>query len=124
MVDIGDAKRLPMLVTINEEAKTRVHDAYVVSAPIAGQLLRVDVVPGDAVKGGQSIIARMLPANPPALDIRTQEQARAAVSSAEAALRVARADLKKARAEKEYAELDLQRKRDRPFPCLRTKAAV
>jgi HlyD family secretion protein len=51
----------------------------------------------------------MLPLPPSALDIRTREQARAAVSSAAAALRVARADLNKAMADKDLADLDLER---------------
>jgi HlyD family secretion protein len=109
MVDIGRTERAPMVVTIDEEAKTRVRNAYVVSAPIAGRLLRVEVEPGDAVQGGETIIARMLPLPPSALDIRTREQARAAVGAAEAALRVARADLNKSIADKDLADLDLDR---------------
>lgn len=111
MVDMGEVRNEPMVVTIDEEAKTRVRDAYVVSAPIAGRLLRVEVEPGDEVAGGQTTIARMLPLPPSALDIRTREQARAAVSAAEAALRLARADLNKAMADKDYADLDLDRVR-------------
>jgi len=110
-VDIGEVKRGPMIMTINEEGKTRVRDAYVVSTPVAGRLLRIEVEPGDEVIGGKSIIARMLPSSPSSLDIRTREQARAAVSAAEAAVRAARADFNKAKADKELADLDLERKR-------------
>jgi HlyD family secretion protein len=109
MVDMGEAKRQPMTVTINEEAKTRVRDAYVVSAPVAGRLLRLDVKPGDAVTGGQTIVARMLPVNPTPLDIRAREQARGEVRAAEAAMRAAQADLNKAMADKDLADTDLQR---------------
>ncbi|MDX1487452.1 MAG: HlyD family efflux transporter periplasmic adaptor subunit [Acidiferrobacterales bacterium] len=111
LVDMDQVALTPMVVTIDEEAKTRVRDGYVVSAPIAGRILRVEVEPGDSVKGGETIIARMLPLNPSALDIRTREQARAAVSAAEAALRVARADLNKAMADKDLADSDLERQR-------------
>ncbi len=111
VVDMGEAVRAPMAVSIDEEAKTRVRDAYVVSAPIAGRLLRVEVEPGDAVDGGETTIARMLPLNPSALDIRTREQARASVDVAEAALRVARADLNKAMADQELADHELDRSR-------------
>lgn len=110
-VDMGEVRRSDMVVTIDEEARTRVRDAYIVSAPIAGRLLRVEVKSGDAVKGGQTVIARMLPINPPALDVRTREQARAAVQASEATLQAARADLQKAISEKYYADADLQRKR-------------
>ena len=111
-VDLGEVARAPMLVTIDEEARTRVRDAYVVAAPIAGRLLRVEVKPGDRVVGGETVIARMLPANPPALDVRSRAQAQAAVTAAEAAVQAARADLKKAISEKEFADADLARKRD------------
>ncbi len=112
LVDLGAVKRAPMIVTIDEEARTRVRNSYVVSAPIAGRLLRVEVKPGDRVIGGETVIARMLPANPPALDIRSRAQAQAAVNAAEAALEAARAGLKKAIAEEEFADADLARKRD------------
>jgi HlyD family secretion protein len=70
------------------------------------------VKPGDQVEGGQSVVALMLPINPSALDIRSREQARTAVQAAEAAVQAARADLKKAIAERDFAESDLQRKRN------------
>ena len=54
LVDLGRALRAPMIVTIDAEAKTRVRDAYVVSAPIAGRLQRVEVEPGDPVEGGHA----------------------------------------------------------------------
>lgn len=111
MVDMGIVAKIPLTVTIDEEAKTRVRDAYVVSAPIAGRVLRVDVEPGDSVTSGETVIARMLPLNPSALDVRTREQATATVSAAEAALRLARADLNKAMADKELADLDYDRAR-------------
>lgn len=112
MVDMGAVARGSMFMTIDEEAKTRVRDAYVVSAPIAGRVLRVDVEPGDSVVGGETVIARMLPLNPSALDVRTREQARATVSAAQAGLRVSRADLNKAIADKDLADLDLARARE------------
>jgi len=119
IVDIGEVKRQSMIVTINEEGKTRVRDAYVVSTPVAGRLLRIEVESGDQVIKGESVIARMLPSNPSALDIRTREQARASVTSAQAAVRVARADLNKAMADKDYYDQAINRKRK-----LRNKGAV
>ena len=101
MVDIGEVTRGPMQVTIDEEGRTRVAEAYVVSTPVAGRLLRVEVDPGDAVVRGETVVAHMLPSNPAALDVRTREQAPAAVQAAEAALRVARADLNAAMAQRD-----------------------
>lgn len=111
LVDMGEVRRGAMLQTVDEEARTRVRDPYVVSTPIAGHLLRVDLQPGDHVVKGETIVARMLPTNPAALDIRTREQAKAAIAAAEAALRVAEADLNKAMADRDLARTDLDRAR-------------
>lgn len=111
IVDMVAPERGMMTVTIDEEARTRVRDAYVVSAPIAGRLLRVEVEPGDEVQGGETVIANML-ANPPsALDVRTREQARAGVSAAQASLRVSQADLNSALADQDLADADFLRYR-------------
>ncbi|WP_375205485.1 efflux RND transporter periplasmic adaptor subunit [Hyphococcus sp.] len=110
-VDIGEATRAPMLVTIDEEAKTRVRDAYVVSAPVRGRLLRVDVEPGDEVVESETVIARMTPTNPAVLDVRTEEQARAAVEAAEAALTLAKAEMRRAAADADLAEAEFGRTR-------------
>lgn len=124
LVDMAKVERAAMITTINEEGKTRVRNAYVVSTPVAGRLLRIEVVSGDEVEGGKSVIARMLPSNPSALDVRTREQARAAVSAAEAAVRVAQADLNKAKADAELAEHDLDRKRTLNKSGIESQAAV
>lgn len=110
-VDMGEVIRGPMEMTINEEGRTRAHDTYVVSTPVAGRLLRVDVEPGDAVTGGVSVVAHMLPAPPTVLDARTRQEALAAVSAAEAALRQSQGELNKAIADKEFAEKELSRVR-------------
>lgn len=110
-VDLGTVARGAMRVTVDEEARTRVHEAYVVSTPLAGRLLRVNLAPGDPVEKDKTVVARMLPTNPAALDIRTKEQARAAIASAEAALRVSQADLNRAIADRDLAATDLDRAR-------------
>jgi HlyD family secretion protein len=109
LVDLGALRQGAMTVTIDEEGRTRVHDAYTVSTPVAGRLLRIDVEPGDPVVAGETIVARMLPTNPAVLDARTREQARATAAAARAALRLAEADLLRAQAERELVVSDLQR---------------
>lgn len=109
LVDLGEVTRGPMMVTIDEEGRTRVSEPYVVSTPVAGRLQRVEVEPGERVEKGRTVIAHMLPINPSALDIRTREQAQAAVQAAQAALRVARADLNAARAKRDLAQAEYQR---------------
>jgi HlyD family secretion protein len=110
-VDIGEVTIDRMIVTIDEEGRTRVHEAYVVSTPVAGRLLRVDVEPGDSVERFKTVVAQMLPGNPAALDVRSREQARSGVAAAEAALRHSRAELNRAIADKELADADLDRTR-------------
>lgn len=109
LVDIGMVTKGPMTLTINEQGRTRVSNAYVVSTPVAGQLQRVVVEPGDVVVRGETIVAHMRPTNPAALDARTREQAQAAVNAAEAALRVARADMNAAMANRDLAITELDR---------------
>lgn len=109
LVDLGTVTRGPMMVTIDEEGRTRVAEAYVVSTPVGGRLLRVQVNPGDPVERGTTVVAHMRPSNPSALDVRTREQALAAVQAAEAALRVARADLNAAIANRDLANTELSR---------------
>lgn len=111
LVDLGEVRRGAMMQTVDEEARTEVRDPYVVSTPIAGRLMRVELEPGDYVEAGKTVVARMLPTNPSALDIRTREQARAAIAAAEAALRVAQADLNKALADRDLASEDVKRAR-------------
>jgi HlyD family secretion protein len=109
MVDMGEVTLGTMRLTINEEGRTRVRDAYVVSTPVAGRLQRVSVQPGDPVVRGKTIVAHMRPTNPAALDVRTREQALAAVSATRAALRVARADLNAALANRDLAQTEFAR---------------
>ena len=65
------------------------------------------------------MVAQLLPTPPSALDLRTREQAQAAVSAAEAALAVARADLAKAEADFDLADEQVKRIR-----ALRAKNAI
>lgn len=108
-VDLGKIARGPMQVTIDDEAETRAHDLYVVSAPINGRLLRVDVEPGDMLTAGKSIVARMMPANPDFLNARTGGEARARVRSLEAMAAATAARIPQAVAERELARRDLAR---------------
>lgn len=109
MVDIGEVTVNTLQLSIDEEGRTRVRNAYVVSTPVAGQLQRVTVQPGDPVVRGETVVAHMHPTNPAALDVRTREQALAAVNAAQAALRVARADLNAALANHDLAQAELSR---------------
>jgi HlyD family secretion protein len=98
-VDIARVDRGDVRVEVVDEGRTRMHDVYVISAPVTGRVLRVHVEPGDEVAAG-AVVARMSRAAAGFLDTRSDLQARAAVSAAEAQLRSASADL--ALAEREH----------------------
>jgi HlyD family secretion protein len=97
--DIVRADRGDVRVEVVDEGRTRMHDIYVISAPITGRVLRVEVEPGDEVAAG-AVVARMSRAAAGFLDTRSDLQARAVVAAAEAQLRSAQADL--ALAEREH----------------------
>jgi HlyD family secretion protein len=98
-----------MEVTIDEEGETRVCDRYVVSAPVAGRLLRIDLEPGDRVVGGRTVVARLVPATPPLLDPRTRAESTAAVEAAKAVVRQAQAGRDRAAASLTHARRTLER---------------
>lgn len=124
MVDIGQVTRGTMMMTIDEDGRTRVKDAYIVSTPVTGRLKRVEVKPGDQVFKNETVVAHMLPSNPDVLDIRTREQALSAVTAAQAALRVARADLNASIANREVAESELSRTRQLAGRNIASEAAL
>lgn len=97
--DVAKADRGDVRVEVVDEGRTRMHDVYVVSAPITGRVLRVEVEPGDEVAAG-AIVARMSGAAAGFLDTRSDLQARAGVTAAEAQLRSAEAE--SALAEREH----------------------
>lgn len=91
-VDVARVDRGDVRVEVVDEGRTRMHDVYVISAPVTGRVLRVDVEPGDSVVAGAPI-ARMSNTAAGFLDTRTTLQAQAAVRAAEAQVRSAAAEL-------------------------------
>jgi HlyD family secretion protein len=110
-VDVATISRGPLVVTIDEEGQTRVRDRYVVSSPLSGRVMRIDLDPGDRVKRGD-IVARIRPEAPPLLDARTRAEAQAGVDSARAALGQAQAQEQRARTELAQAQRELARTRE------------
>ena len=102
-VDIATVARAPLTVTVEEEGKTRVRERYLVSAPVAGYVRRIDLKAGDAVAAGQ-VLAIIEPARSVALDPRARAQAQAQVSAAEAALAVAQENARAATADAQLAQ--------------------
>ena len=107
-VEVATIGRGALTVTIDEEGETRVRNRYVVSAPLTGRVLRIELEPGDAVKQGD-VVARLQPEAPPLLDARSRAEALAAVESARAALGRARADEQRTRTALAQAQRELAR---------------
>lgn len=109
-VETGNVSRGPMRVTVEEEGKTRLRDRFIVSAPVAGYLRRVDLEVGDPVRRGE-VLAGIEPMRAEGLDPRTRAAAQARVSAAEATLRAAEERVREAAAAEEYASARLERTR-------------
>ena len=110
-VELGAVSRGPLMVTIDEEGMTRVRDRFVVSSPVAGRVLRIELEPGDTVRRGQ-VVAHVRAETPPLLDERTRAEAQAAIESARAALGRARAEEQRARATLAQLQRELTRIRE------------
>lgn len=85
IIDRGEVRR-----SIVDEGRTRIHDVFVVAAPVGGELQRISLHPGDAVARGATV-ATISPADPALLDARTAAEADAAIAAAQAALAAAEA---------------------------------
>ena len=109
-VETGNVSRGPMRVTVEEEGKARLRDRFIVSAPVAGYLRRVDLEVGDPVRRGE-VLAGIEPMRAEGLDPRTRAAAQARVSSAEATLRASEERVREAAAAEEYASARLERTR-------------
>jgi HlyD family secretion protein len=107
-VDIAKASRGSMMVTVEEEGKTRVKDRYVISAPVAGFLRRIDLEVGDLVKKGQAV-AELESVRSAVLDPRSRAAAEATVSAAEATLKAAGETVRARSADAEYANANAAR---------------
>jgi HlyD family secretion protein len=99
-------------VTIAEEGETRVRQRFVVSAPVSGRVLRIELEPGDPVVRGKTHVATIEPAAATPLDPRARAAAAARVEASQAALGGARAELQRARAARDLAAAEARRARE------------
>ncbi len=111
-VDLATIQPGAIRVTVDQDGKTRIRERYVVSAPLAGRLLRIDLDPGDKIESGKTLLATIEPRDPELLDARSIAQAEARVKAAEASVEKMVPMLEEARASQEFAESELKRVRD------------
>src|SRR5512145_1854480 len=100
-VDVVAVNRGPLQVAIEDEGEARVRDVFVVSAPVAGLMRRVELEAGDHVAANETVIARLEPSVPMFLDERATAEARGAVEAASAARMFAEAQRRRVQAEQE-----------------------
>ncbi|MFH2120428.1 MAG: HlyD family efflux transporter periplasmic adaptor subunit [Pseudomonadota bacterium] len=107
-VDLVAVSRGPLQVTIEEEGRTRLKERFVVSAPTAGYMRRIDAKVGDPVRKGQILVA-LEPLRSQPLDPRSRAEAEATVFAAQAGLNAAIEKERAAAADADYMEKRLER---------------
>ena len=107
-VELAEVTRGSFEQVIADDGKTRVRDRYVIAAPLAGRVERLQLEVGDPVKQNQ-IVAELAPTAPAFLDARTQRELRERIGAAEAQLARSRAETLKAEAQRDQARADLER---------------
>jgi HlyD family secretion protein len=95
---------------VEEDGRTRVRERYVVSAPVAGRVLRLGVRAGDTVGRGD-VVAEILAAPSALLSPRARREAEERVGAAEAMLQQAGVLMERAAAQQAQAEADAARVR-------------
>jgi HlyD family secretion protein len=108
-VETAEIVRGPLTVHVVEEGRTRIRNRYVIAAPVMGNMRRVSLKAGDAVKTGETILTVIESALPPLLDARAQAQAEARVQAAEAGRLRAQESLEMARTNARFARANWDR---------------
>lgn len=111
-VDLAKVSRSTLIVTVDEDGRTRVKDRYVVFTPLAGRMERIPLKSGDAIDAGKTILASIEPSDPALLDARAQAETEARVKAAEAALARAEPQVRAANASLELAQVEFERIRE------------
>ena len=108
LVETASVTRGAFEQTVSDDGKTRVRERYVVSAPLAGRVERIELKAGDPVREGQ-VVAVLTPSMPAFLDARTVRELEARVGAAEAQRLRAAAEVQKVEAQVAQARSDLER---------------
>lgn len=107
-VELAEVRQGRFEQAVEDDAKTRVQDRYLVSAPLAGRWLRPQLKEGDAVPVG-GLLGLIQPAPVPMQDARSQAELQARAEAAEAALTRAGARLGGAEVALAQARQELRR---------------
>lgn len=80
-VEVGSIEK-----TIEDDGQSRIRERYTIIAPIAANLVRIELHPGDPVSQNLSRLAILEPTNPSLLDARAKLEAEARVKATQAAV--------------------------------------
>jgi HlyD family secretion protein len=111
MVETAEVARRPLQITVEEEGRTRVKDRFVLYAPVAGYLRRIELDVGDPV-GRDEVLGTLEPLRPAVLDPRARAEAEARVASARSAIARAEAAARQVEAEEALAREEFRRREE------------
>ncbi len=104
-VELAEVTQGPMQVTINNQGQVRVHDKFIVAAPVAAELERIELHDGDPIRRNQ-VVAHL---NPLPMDARQKQEATARLDAARALAREAGLRVQRAYTEMQYARQERAR---------------
>jgi HlyD family secretion protein len=108
-VETAIVMRGPLTVSVFEEGKTRIRHRYMISAPVAGFLNRVELRPGARIQMGKTVLAIIEAQLSGFLDARALAEAEARVNAAEATKMQRKEELDRATAALDLANKDFAR---------------
>lgn len=107
-VETVQVTRGALRVTVDNQGYVRAHDKYVIAAPVAAEVERIELHEGDAVKKGQVLAAlRPLP-----LDVRQRDEANAKLEGAKALVEEAKRRAHRTEADFKLAASETRRVRE------------
>ncbi len=107
-VEVAQATVGSFETSVDEDARTRLRDRFVVSAPLAGRLQRIALREGDSVQAG-AVLAQLAPVLSPMLDDRTIREQQARIGAAEGSVQRAATRIESSRLALDQARKDLRR---------------
>lgn len=107
-VETEQIRRGRFEAVVEEDGRTRLRDRYIVSAPLAGRVLRLGVRAGDAVAHGD-LVAEILAAPSALLSPRARREIEERIGAAEAMLQQAGIMVERAAAQQVQTEADAAR---------------
>ncbi len=107
-VEVGEVRVAPFTQSFEEQGKTELNHRYVLAAPIAGTLRRIDLQQGDPVHAGD-VVAEVEPSRAALLDPATRTRMLAESEAADAGAHAAAERVAAAQAASALARSDLQR---------------